>query len=217
MIRINLLPEHLRPIKRTPLPYLVSGAVLILAILVVAVLGYQGHSRVSRQRGELQQHQTELEGLKGVVEEMDQLSKQKVRLADKMSIIEEIVSDRIIWSRQLFNVSRLTPDNIWYSGVSQTEKQVPVYESVMNEKTKKAEMQKVMRSRRFLVLTGYVTPASDGSIETTPMLFKMEQDPEFSKMFTLTSPTVKDTIYDKYQVKTFTLELEMTQVGGGGK
>ena len=37
MIQIDLLPDHLRPIKRTPLPYIVST--LVWAVAVLAIVG----------------------------------------------------------------------------------------------------------------------------------------------------------------------------------
>ena len=37
MITINLLPWELRPVKRTPLPYLLSAAVLLLALMGIGL------------------------------------------------------------------------------------------------------------------------------------------------------------------------------------
>ena len=206
MIRINLLPYHLRPIKRTPVPYILSGLVLILVLLGLAGLWLNGQRQISAKEGILAAHQREYDGLKAIVDEHNKLTEQKLLLADKVAIIQEIISDRIIWSQQLFNVSRLTPDNFWYKTISEEEKPSREMKMVYNEKTKKEELKSVTVKHRMLVLTGYVIEGPDGSNDINPITFRTEQDPEFSALFPLSSPKLVDSEFNGYKVRSFTLE-----------
>lgn len=206
MIRINLLPYHLRPVKRSPLPYIVS--VVFFAMVMMAIVGmFIGQqARTASKRSQLSLHQQELESLKTVVDEYNQLTDQQLRLADKIAIIQEIVSDRIIWSRQLFNISRLTPDNFWFSSVSEKEKQMKESRLVVDEKTGKTQMKTEPVKRRVLELGGYVIQGPDGSNDISPLTFNTEQDPEFSTLFQLNSTKLLDTEFESYKVRSFTLE-----------
>ncbi len=206
MIQINLLPFHLRPVKRTPLPYIASLSLLVLAALAMAGLWIQTQSQISVKRADLATHQRELDDLKAVVEEYNALTDQKLKLADKMAIIQEIVTDRIIWSRQLYNLGRLTPENFWYSGIAEKEKTVKETRMVFNEKTKQEEMKPVTVKRRMLEVAGYVIEGPDGSNDIYPLTFNLEQDPEFASLFQFSSPKLLDTEFEGYRVRSFTLE-----------
>ena len=89
MITINLLPHHLRPIKRTPLPYLASLALLILALLVMAMLFLNSQSAIRSAQREYKDKEDELAALSDIVEEFNQLSEEKLRLEEKITIIKE--------------------------------------------------------------------------------------------------------------------------------
>jgi len=206
MINVNLLPYHLRPIKRTPLPYIASFLILALAIGGMGVVWIQGQAHVSAKNAELEQHKKELAGLQAIVDEFKRLTEQQLKLADKISIIQEIVSDRIIWSRQLFNISRLTPDNFWYSGIAEKERTITENRMVLNKQTNKMEMKPTPVPQRVLELSGYVIPGSDGSSDIYPLTFNMEQDPEFQSMFQLSLPKLVDTEFKGYRVRSFSLE-----------
>lgn len=211
MIRINLLPYHLRPVKRTPLPYLVVFAVLGLAVLAMASIYLGTRAQVSAKRAELDKTTQELGKLKEVVDENNALVKQKESLAGKMGTIQEIVADRIIWSRQLFNISRLTPDNFWYDSI--TEKEIPITRQVkvFDEKTKKEETKTETIKNRVLQIGGYTVEGQDGNRDIYPLTFKMEQDPEFSALFQLNQPKFKDTQFEAFSVRNFTLEYNIAK------
>jgi Tfp pilus assembly protein PilN len=213
MIRINLLPYHLRPIKRTPLPYLASALVLILAVLAMAGFWISLRAQIGVQREQLARHQSELKTLDAIVAEYKSLTEQKERLRDKMSIIQEIVSDRIIWSRQLFNISRLTPENFWYNGISEKEKTAKESRMVFDEKTQKEEMKAVTVKRRILELAGYVVEGPETGNDIYPLTFNLEQDHEFSYLFQFSAPKLIDTEFKGFRVRSFTLEYLITPGG----
>lgn len=211
MIRINLLPHHLRPVKRTPVPYLVVFAVLALALLGMASIWLAKQAQIASKQDEYNQHLADLSKLASVVEENNKLVKQKESLAGKMNIIQEIVADRIIWSRELYNISRLTPDNFWYDSIA--EKEIPTTRQVkvFNEKTKQEETKTETIKVRVLQIGGYTIEGQDGNRDIYPLTFNMEKDPEFSELFQLNQPKFKDTQFEGFSVRNFTLEYNIVR------
>jgi len=215
MININLLPYHLRPVKRSPLPYILSVAVAALVVLVLAGIWVGNLHKISAKRAEVAKHQLEYDELKPIVDEFQRIEQQKVLLADKIAIINEILSDRIIWSRQLWNISRLTPDNFWFSSIAEKERPIKEMRMVYDEKTKKEELKSVTVKRRVLEIGGYVIAGEDGSSDIYPLTFNMEKDEEFSKLFQLSLPKLLDTEFEGFKVRSFTLEY-MINTGAEG-
>lgn len=206
MIGINLLPYHLRPVKRTPLPYMITAAILILSILGMASLWVGLQANIYSVKSDIKKKGLELDKLKPIVEENNKLVQQTERLADKIATIQEIAADRIIWSRQLFNLSRLTPDNFWYKGIAEKERSITELQKVMDPKSKKEVVKTVQVRRRLLEIQGFVIKGQDGNQDIYPLTFNLEKDPEFSSMFQLNLPKFQDTEFEGYQVRSFTLE-----------
>jgi len=213
MISINLLPFHLRPVKRSPLPYIVAGGVLAIVIICIASIWISTYSKTYRVRAELAKNQAEKDSLKDVVAEYEKLMDQKMMLADKISIINEIVNDRIIWSRQLWSINRLTPENFWFTTIAEKEKTFKEAKVVYNEKKKREERKTVPVKRRVLVLGGYAIDGPDGSNDVYPLSFSTVQDVEFSELFKLDVPKVRDTEFQGYKVKSFAFEYKVERGG----
>jgi len=211
MIQINLLPHELRPIKRTPVPYILSVLVLLLALAVLGSI-WMGNSNTRLERSvELQNHKTQLEELRPITEEMAQLEQQKKILEERIAVIQEIVSDRIIWSRQLWNISRLTPDNVWYSNISQSSRMTTVEKDVPDPKRKgKTIKSKVKVPQGYLILEGYVTGGVDQNLDISPLLDEFKYDEEFSALFQLDNPRLRDTTYEGRPVRAFILEYKIS-------
>ncbi|HUW60198.1 MAG TPA: hypothetical protein VMZ06_04255 [Candidatus Bathyarchaeia archaeon] len=215
MIDINLLPWHLRPIKRSPVPYVASLLAAGLVLLALAGMSVDKQRQIGEQRAILKDSTEKLQTLQDIVDEFERLETQKVELAEKVSIINEILADRIIWSRQLWNVSRLTPDNFWFSSIAVKEKQFTETRKEMNPQTKKEEIKKITVRRPILELTGYVIEGADGTSDINPLTYNMQDDQEFSGIFQLDLPKFQDTLFESYKVRGFTLEYLINQGGRG--
>lgn len=221
MIIINLLPEELRPIKRTPLPHLLSVLVLVLAVGAMAVMFVSIQAQIASRRADLQTAESNLAKLKDVVEEYNALSEKKQQLENKINVIEEILSDRIIWSEKLHKISELTPDNFWYKRIRETSKTVPVQRVLTDEKTGKPVLEKdgrekVVREnvkRPMLEISGYVINDDQGENSVAPLTYATERDAEFSELFVLDSPQITDSEYNGYSVRSFVLEYKI-ETGG---
>ena len=206
MIRVNLLPPHLRPVRRSPVPYLISGGILIIVLVAMASVYLSTQASIARKRAELEQHKRQLAELEPIRKESDELEALKAKLADKINTIAEITGDRMIWSRQLYNLARLAPKNFWYKSISIEEKQFREQQPVYDKQAKQTKMQTVTVSKPILKVEGYVTEADDGSKDASLLMRATEADEEFSRMFQLEPPSFKDTEFEGVPVKSFTLE-----------
>ena len=213
MITVNLLPYELRPIKRTPLPYILSGATFVLVVGVVAIVFVKNIADIAGATRTLNEHKAELSQLQPVVEDYNAIVKKKLQLAEQVQTINEIASDRIIWSRQLFNLNRLVPDNMWYDEIDVGVRPFTETHLVFNERTKQNEMVTERVDRQVLALSGYVVPGEDGQASVSPFTLATENDPEFSELFQLELSTFKDTIFEEVGVREFKLEYVIRRGG----
>ena len=230
MISINLLPYHLRPVKRTPLPYILSLLVLVAAVAGIGytfvliqakIMGVKAQvASVEEKFNQPLVTVTDAEGnertykAKEVVEEYNKLVADKNQFADILITIDEIVRDRMVWSRHLYNLSRLAPDNLWYKGIEVTEERVPVERWVVNPQTKKREKKVENVLTSILRVSGYVTePREGGRPDINPFAIACERDPEFSRDFQLHETDMKDTDFEGFPVREFTLEFTITPGG----
>ena len=214
MIIINLLPQELRPIKRTPLPHILSVAVLLAAIAGMAFLFLNITRNIAHTKSEIAKANQELEGLRDVVEEYNALSAQKQQLESKINVIQDILSDRIIWSEQLHRLAELTPDNFWYKRIRETSKSVRVERVELDPKTgaevldkdKKPKIIKETVKRPVFEISGYVINNDEGLSQINPLTYNTTQDEAFSKLFTLDTPNLSNEEYNGFAVRGFVLE-----------
>jgi len=206
MISINLLPEELRPIKRTPLPYIAGAGLFSMSVAFCAIVFVSNIASIHGKSSELATYQTELDGLKNVVAEYNGLTLKKRQLAQQVKTINEISSDRIIWSRQLFNLGRLAPDNLWFDSISVEPKPFTETRKVYNPKTKTMDTKTERINKPVLTVAGYVVPGKLGQASISPFTLDTESDEEFANLFRLDRSTFKDTLFEDIGVREFKLE-----------
>jgi hypothetical protein len=215
MILINLMPPHLRPIKRTPLPHIGSILVLLMAIAAMLYLLLGIRAQISNTRAELEAKTREYQELEDTVREFNELNAQKAALRDKISVIQEILADRIVWSEQLNRLVELTPDNIWFSGVAVTVQNFPERRPKMDSKTNQPMKEKnsdnliyenVQVKRRVLEVSGYVVTDETGRSDVFPLAEASSKDLEFSRYFKLIRPKLQDTEFEGFAVRGFSME-----------
>lgn len=215
MIHINLLPTHLRPQKRSPLPHILSVLLLCFVVVALFIMATSHLAAKAELRRELDRTTEDLAALADVVEEFNELSAKKQMLSSRITIIQEILQDRIIWSRQLHRLSELTPENIWYSRIRETHQTVredvvkmdeETNEPVIDEDTGEPVYERQNVRRSILEISGYVINDSQGQNQISPLTQQLANDPDFSRMFRIIRPRIEDTEFEGYQVRGFTLE-----------
>jgi len=217
MIRINLLPHHLRPIQQTLLPYVLSVAVLIAMLLFMGSWYMSVHAAYRKVEGQFTTANNALTSLRPVVEEYNGLVKEKLKLQDKVETIRPILQDRLLWSQWLHQLAKLTPDNIWYKRIKTITRKVQMEQPKMG-KTGQPErdattgaivMEKVPVDKQFLEVSGYAVEDESGRSSTAALAESTRNDEEFSRKFTMSSPRIQDTEYKGYAVREFTFEYEV--------
>ncbi len=206
MITVNLLPHEFRPVKRTPLPYILSGSAFLLSLAVIAFIYVINIAGIASANRTLNQHRSELAQLKPVVEEYNSISAKKLKLAEQVDTINAIVGDRILWSRQLFNLNRLALENMWYDGIQVSLKPFSETQTKYNPQKKQNETVTIKVDKRVLTLSGYVTADKDGMSSISSFTLATEGDDEFAGLFQLDKSTFKDTLFEEVGVREFTLE-----------
>jgi len=217
MILINLLPEELRPIKRTPLPHLLSIAILIAAIVGSGLMFFQTFSKTVTLKRDIAKTEQELDSLSAIVDEYNQLGERKLELQDKVSTIEEILLDRKIWSRHLHRLAQLTPENFWYSGIKETSqtfrenviKRDPKTGQPVMDKKGEPEMEIATVQKPVLEISGYIINDEEGRANLNELLQATTEDPEFNANFELFRPSIEDTEFNGFNVRGFTAEFEI--------
>ncbi len=211
MIVVNLLPVHLRPVKRTPIPYMVSGLIVLLTIVFMASICWSARRALAEQEDVLEDYKAQLAEFGDVAEEFEELQEQKEQLKERIDIINDIVRDRIVWSIQLARLSKLLPENFWLSGLKVEEQTVRRTTYVFNKKKDKKVQKQITEKRRVLVVSGYAKPDEEGNRSVYPLIYATQSDPVFSEMFTVLplKKVSSDSVFNGQPVTEFTIEYEI--------
>lgn len=219
MITINLLPEELRPVQRTPLPHLLSLLVLAAALIFMGKAYLSLTMQLNSVEHQIKTAQVELNALESTVKEYEELLKQKELLQKKIGAIQAILADRTIWSEHLHQLATLTPDNIWYKRIRVTTRRFMEEKPAINPQTGRAEidgrtgkpkMARVSVDRPILEVSGYAIDDATGMSSTASLATNTAEDEAFSSLFTLYTSKITDTDFDGYPVREFTFEYLIT-------
>lgn len=221
MILVNLLPHELRPVKRTPIPYIVVAGLIIAIVFFLGSTWLGLFTELNRVKGEISAKEAELTSLQHIVDEYNALSDSKIALQDKVQVIEEILQGRKIWSEHLQRLTALTPDNYWYDTIKETTKTIPTQVIKKDEKTGKPlldangrEIYETKRVKtRMLEISGYTIRNEEGNFNVFELSELTSSDEGFNSHFVLESPTIEDTEFDGFEVRRFTLEYIIQQGG----
>lgn len=208
MIQVNLLPQELRPVKRTPIPYIVSVLLLLATIAGILYVYQNTGAQIATHKAQAAAYETEYKKLEQVVEEHAAMVSLKRTLSLKIATIDEIVSGRIIWSKQLFNLSKVLPDNVWISEIEVDTARRSQTVMRLDPNTKKMVPKEEIINRKVLLVSGYVI-AGEESDDIKPLVEAVETNEEFTSMFQLVPFRFEDTDFDGFQVKKFELEFDV--------
>jgi hypothetical protein len=215
MIKVNLLPQELRPVQRTPLPHIISLLVLVAALLFMGNVFFMLRGQLVDVNSQITKQKAELEELKDVVTEYNELTEQKKQLQDKIEIIQTILKERTIWSGHIHQLTTLTPENIWYKRIRlitrKFTEEVPAFnkrtgEPEMDPKTGKPKMNREQRDKFVLEVSGYAIDDATGLSSTSTLATNTSVDTDFSNTFTLITSKITDTEFNGYLVREFMFE-----------
>ncbi len=217
MIRINLLPHALRPVKRSALPHILSLAVLLVVLGILGALFMGELGMLAAEGRNLEKAREDLAKLESVVAEHNSLIQEKVQLQDKIETIQKILADRTLWSEWLHQLASLTPENIWYSRVrlltrkfqEERQKLDKKGQPEMDVKTQRPMMEKITVDRSILEVTGYAIEDESMEKNVSKLADSTSIDPKFSEKFTLYTSKIEDTDFEGFAVRKFTFEYQI--------
>lgn len=120
MIEIDLFPEELRekkklklnlkPVFKTKLVYAVLGSIVVFHLLlhIIAMTNRRRVRVLKRNRQNLSAQKAEL----------DQLKAELVKLNSKIPLIEQLINNRVVWSKKLNRISDLLVVGIWLDEIN---------------------------------------------------------------------------------------------------
>ncbi len=218
MININLLPEELRPQPRSPLPYLMAMVLAVAVVFYCLISFYTLHARNSALKNSEAEFKTKIAEVRDSVEAVKELEKKKRELNAKQIAIGKIWSDRLLWSKVLYDLAGLVPENVWLSDIKEEVKVTTV--QVKNPDPKASQpTRSVKKTERTLVVGGYaLSLQAEQGVELVGQLVRaMEKSPEFSRNFRNPTPQgVYDDEFDKFSVKKFEIKTNIVTRGAPG-
>lgn len=127
-IRINLLPQDIRP-KKT-LFHVDVKAVLVLCALIAAA-GLAGYTIFLQQDLHTQtihadQLRREEASLKDTVELQKQVDEMRTRVVERVEIIRQLTADSDLRFDMLKHINGIIPENLWLMGINEMAQSSPV-------------------------------------------------------------------------------------------
>lgn len=223
MILINLLPHDLRPIKRTPLPHVLSLLVLVASLVAMGFVFLSVRGVMAGEQGRLDKINARLKELEPIREDYKRLKNEEKTLRAKVEVIEAILEARIIWSEQLDRLVTLTPDNVWYERVwvsleDDTREVVVLDEKtrrpLIDPRTNREKVETIKTKEHRLHISGYAKTDENGRTDITPLLNNLRSDSQFASTFPFKDARYEDTIFSGYPVRKFTSDYRITPGGG---
>lgn len=223
MILVNLLPHDLRPIKRTPLPHVLSLLALAGALVAMGIVFLSLQAEKSGKQAQLDKINARLKELEPIREDYKRLKSEEKTLRAKVEVIEAILEARIVWSEQLDRLVKLTPENIWYDRVwvsleDDTREVVVLDEKtrqpVIDPKTNREKVETIKTKEHRLHISGYAKTDENGGLEITPLLNNLRSDSQFATIFPFKDARYEDTAFGGYPVRKFTSDYRITPGGG---
>ena len=134
MIRINLLPVRASKKKETAIQQIViAGIVLAAFFLLLAVLYTTQVVKIKSAKNEIETSNREIERLKKVIGEIDNIKRMQDDAKKKLDIINRLRKEKTGPAIRLAKLSQATPDKLWLTKYSESGDKVSLAGIGMNE------------------------------------------------------------------------------------
>ena len=117
-MRINLLPPELYERQRTRRR---TAAVIALGVIVLAALGGFYFLQVMREnavQADVEAQQAENARLQGEINELQEIDQLQQEIDATRGLLTALLSDRVLWSGVLRDVSLVIPGQVWLNGLT---------------------------------------------------------------------------------------------------
>jgi len=118
MIRLNLIPEDYTKKPPSALPAVFAVLLVFLALGFFLFSDFTKlNARLNQDRQKLSQVEQQIKSLEEVENSLKRLEAEKDKLDKNKRIIDEVALSRLLWSRKLFELCSLVPEQIWLTQV----------------------------------------------------------------------------------------------------
>jgi Tfp pilus assembly protein PilN len=117
-VRINLLPPELYERQRTRRR---TAAVVALGVIVLAALGGFYFLQVLKEnsvQADVEAQQAENARLQGEINELQEIDQLQQEIDATRGLLTALLSDRVLWSGVLRDVSLVIPGQVWLNGLT---------------------------------------------------------------------------------------------------
>jgi Tfp pilus assembly protein PilN len=121
--RVNLMPPEIAEAARFRQIQVLLGAGVGLAVVVVALLYLNAHSKVSTARDELDQAVQQQASLQVKLNSLDSVAQTFAAVQARQSLLNQAMGNEVRWSSLLSDLSIRMPSNVWLTGLTVTESQ----------------------------------------------------------------------------------------------
>lgn len=124
MIRVNLLPQEER-ITTSPVKIILAGVSALVCVVLLALYGYGYYCQYSleKQMQDIRDRQTILEPVRV---KMELANNKQGAIDKKTSILNTLNKDRKLWNTIVAHFSTLTPQKVWLTEFSFTDKETRI-------------------------------------------------------------------------------------------
>lgn len=149
------------------------------------------------------------------VDAVKKLEIKQEQLAAKEQAIGTITSDLIMWSKVLYELAGLVPEDLWLNNLKVDVSSTKVTKDNPDPDASQKTITETIITRKLKVGGYAMSPRAERGVELVGQLVRaMEDDPGFSKRFSDPTPQgVFDDEFDSVSVKRFEIE---TVIESGG-
>lgn len=174
MIRINLLPIRQTQKRQTvQQQLLIGGMLLVVTIAGCLIWSMTASSRVDTQRQQIVAKRAELKRLDQLIGEVNEFTKKKTELEEKLKIIEQLRKGKTGPVRALDDLASEIPNRVWLTDVKEAGGSVKIKGKAIDHEDVSAFMKSLQNSKYFSgIVLGY-SKASTGKGNVTLYEFEI--------------------------------------------
>lgn len=164
MIKINLLPVRATKKKETAKQQLLVFVVALASFVGIAFLAYSYEMiRIKAVKNENQRAEKELQRLKNVIGEIDNIKKLQDEVKKKLDILNRLRSEKTGPAIRLAKLSEATPEKVWLTRYAESGTNVAISGMAFNEDLIAAFMRNLVASEEFANVELLVSEQADYS------------------------------------------------------
>ena len=150
MIRINLLPIRQTQKRQTVQQQLLIGAFAVMTTIIVCIVWIATVANtVSEKKEGIATRETELKQLEKIIGEVNEFTKKKKELEDKLNIIEQLRKSKSGPVKALDDLATEIPHRVWITELQETGGSVKIMGRAIEHEDVSAFMKALQKSKYF--------------------------------------------------------------------